>query len=49
MNIRFKVPDGDFVEKEIEKGTSIETLYDEVKGDVKYPCVAAKSSWTCVQ
>ena len=42
MNIRFKVPDGDFVEKEIEKGTSIETLYDEVKGDVKYPCVAAK-------
>ena len=42
MIIRFKVPDGDFVEKEIEKGTSIETLYDEVKDDLKYPCVAAK-------
>lgn len=42
MKIMFKIPDGDFVEKEVKKGTTLETLYKEVEDEVKYPCIAAK-------
>ena len=42
MKIMFKIPDGDFVEKEVKKGTTLEALYKEVEDEVKYPCIAAK-------
>ena len=42
MKIRIKVPDGDFVEKEVEQGATIESIYESVRDEAPYPCVAAK-------
>ena len=42
MKIRLKVPDGDFADMEVSEGTTLEEIYDRVKDDLPYPCVAAK-------
>ena len=42
MKIDLKLPDGDFEKREVKEGITLEELYDEVRDQVTYPCVAAK-------
>ena len=42
MKIKLKTPEGGFADRDVPDNMTLEELYDEIKDEMPYPCIAAK-------